>query len=1004
MSAESEQPSRTDSRPEFLIAGVGASAGGLQALEDFFRDMPAQTGIAFVVIQHLSPDYKSLMVELLGRRTETHVLRAENGMLVEPNHVYLIPPKKNMRLVDGHLSLTDQPAERGVNLPIDIFFRSLAADVEERAVGIVLSGTGSDGTLGIRAIKGAGGLVLVQDPTTAKFDGMPRSAIASQQVDFVLPTEQLRDRLLQYVNHPGFQSADSSTAQMAERTALEEAMSIVQARHDLDFSVYRRSTVLRRVQKRMQMTQVRDLRTYVDVLRRNPKEVTALFQDALIGVTRFYRDPDAFEALREPLLQILADRQGQEVRMWVQACSTGEEAYSMAILAHELIADLPGTRLKIFATDVDPVALRFASAGVYPATISADVPRQRLERYFRHEGDSYTIKEEIRKHVIFSQHNVLRDPPFNRMDVVTCRNFLIYLEPVAQQRVLSLFGFSLDKGGLLFLGPSESLGDLSREFEPVSHRWKIYLRRTSRSHRALEPASWVGRSQVARDRIHAQAPIGGAPSQQDRRLFHLLMGEMAPPSLVVDDTGRVLMTYGLVGKYLSVQPGKMTQDISGLVRGSLQVVLSTALHRARSEKARVVYPNVATDLPAPHDKVNVVVSPLSHDAHVGQLFGVVFREEDERGLVSDADAIHLPPDQTLLDLQLELQYTKESLQATIEELETSNEELQATNEELLSSNEELQSTNEELQSVNEELVTVNAEHQQKIEELTELNSDLDNFFLSSDSGTLFLDYQLKIRKFSPAVATHFNLLPTDIGRPLNHFTFGLDYPRFFEEARGVLETLEPMEREVANKEGRWILVRMLPYRRRDNQVGGLVISFVDTTEHRQATDDLVAFRALMAKLRVDKQAELSKPRRVLLIEDDPDQSALLMASLNQSLVPTDVTAAFDGAGAMAALEHATVEDPGFDMILLDLGLPDVSGFDLLETLKNTPATQGVPVIIVSAEDDPAAIRRAYNMHASCFITKPAAAEQLPALLESVKDHWFTVAQLPGDQRAPVRDI
>ena len=975
-----------------LVVGIGASAGGLQALEDFFRDMPPTPGMAFVVVQHLSPNYRSLMAELMARCTVLEVIRVEDGMELRENVVHLIPPKTLMHIEGRTLRLEAQVEPRVVNLPIDLFFRSLAAEHGERAVGIVLSGTGSDGTLGVRAIKGAGGLVMVQEPTSAKFDGMPRSALQTRLVDVSLPPDGLRDKLLSFAEYPVLQEKED-----AHLSSMQKVLEVLRVDTDVDFSLYRVSTLSRRVERRMQLNQIADLETYLHVLRQDPAEVTALFKDALIGVTRFFRDPEAFEELRARLrVEIEQHPPGQDFRVWSVACSTGEEPYSLAILINQLSEELGiRLRLKLFATDIDRVALRVAGLGVYPESIASDVPKEILERYFRRSPGTYTITEELRKQVIFSYHNVLADPPFNRLNLVSLRNMMIYLEVEAQQLVLASMSFALHLEGLLFLGPSETVGELASDFATLNNRWNIYKRRPIARSRMPSPRA-IGRSLGHPN--PAPAVLSSRPSlaptrsvHAEREVFRQIMARHAPATLVVDDAHRVAMAFGPVHRYVRVPVGTMSLDLQSMAEGGLGVVISGGIHRARDMGQSVRYQRVEASDPgdgAPHF-VDITVDPLPTVTGALGLFAVVIQAHASGGAETVGLApIDLPQSQHLHDLQEELQYTRESHQATIEELETSNEELQAMNEELLSSNEELQSTNEELQSVNEELVTVNAEFQSKIDELQQLNADMDNVFLSSGTGTLFLDNQLRIRKFSPAVAEHFNLVAKDLYRPLNHFSFGLDYPDFFDDARNALETLSPCAREVS-KGNTWYLVKIAPYFAEGQPVSGVVVTFVDVSERRQKEDELVRLRAVTARIGADLT-----PRRVLAVDDDEDHLALIVAELESSELVSDVIVARPGAEALAALQG----DEKVDLVFLDLGLPDMTGFQVLEAIRGDDALATLPVVIVSSDSSPEHIRQAYRLHANCYVTKPNLSKQLSSVIRQVHEYWFSVVERPTGRR------
>jgi chemotaxis methyl-accepting protein methylase/signal transduction histidine kinase/chemotaxis response regulator CheB len=826
------------------VVGIGASAGGLEALERLFEQMPEDTGLAFVVVQHLSPDFKSLMDELLARKTRIPIHRAADGMGVEANAIYLIPPKKDMIIVDGRLRLTDKDPTQLVALPIDHFFRSLAQDVGECSIGIVLSGTGSDGSRGIRDIHEAGGLVIAQTPETAKFDGMPNSANLTGAVDLQLPPEHIPDALLKYVRHPlnGGDRLPSQEAAPAE-SGLDAVFRSLRDAYGIDFSHYKSSTVSRRIERRLLLNRAHDLDDYVQRLRGDPEELNALYRDLLIGVTRFFRDADAFARLgREVLPGLLAGLgPDDDLRVWVAGCATGEEAYSLAILIHEQVAALGRPlEIKIFATDVHRASLDIASAGCYSEAQLSDVSPERLARYFVRKRDGYQVSHELRQLVVFAPHNVIKDAPFTKLDLVTCRNMLIYFQPPAQKKVLSLFHFALKTGGVLFLGPSESPGELSDEFSLVDSHWKIYRKRRDirlPAELRLPLSAEVG--PVRMQQLGALATRSAAARQPDHQLvgtYDALLDEFMPASLLVNERREVVQTFAGAHQYLHLKDGRVSTDVLDMVDADLRIVLAGALARVGLEKKTVAYKGLRLSLPDGERLVSLTVKPVaSRRSGIAHAL-VVFEDHGQRppalAAATEVDLGQASREQ-LLTLESELRYTKENLQATIEELETSNEELQATNEELVASNEELQSTNEELHSVNEELYTVNAEYQKKITELTALTADMDNLLSSTQVHTLFLDRDLCIRKFTPRIAETFSLLPQDIGRRIDSFSHSIDYPALVDEIRRVMDKGEPFEQQVRDSSRRWFLLRILPYQGRQ-EVEGVVLTLVDVAKLKQA--------------------------------------------------------------------------------------------------------------------------------------------------------------------------
>lgn len=819
-------------KPAPHVVGIGASAGGLEALERLFRSLPADSGMAFVVVQHLSPDFRSFMGELLARQTSMRIVRVEDGMAIEPDSVYLIPPKKNLLLVDGRLRLTEQDHSHGLNLPIDVFFRSLARDCGGRSIGIVLSGTGSDGTRGIRAIKEAGGMVMVQDEQTAKFDGMPRSAIATGLADYILPPEEMPERLLDYI-HQHDPSKPNRLFLIAGEDHLAQIFSFLRRQHGLDFSLYKPKMIARRIERRMIIRQIPDIERYVELLRESPEELRTLYNELLIGVTKFFRDAEAFRRIARDVIPkiVEATPPSRPIRAWVAGCSTGEEAYSLAILFCEYLDSIGKSReVKIYATDVDERAIQYASVGVYPESIAADLSRERLERFFSIKGDAYRVAPRLRQMILFAPHNLTRDPPFTKIDLICCRNLLIYLQPELQRRLLLNFHFALNSQGYLLLGASETVGDLDVEFTTVDIKWKIYRKKRDVW---LPPDSRLPiHASTAGGPMEGEVGPRGRPAARDATLvgaYEGLVETCLPPCLLVDAHNQLIHVFGDAARFLKVPSGKATRDVVKMVQDELAMVLATALHRAANQENEVAYTNVqARDVEGPRT-IKIRVKKLPPRRGEDMLF-VVFFEEVRVAPGPAAEEVFEAgsvASQRIADLEHELRQTRENLQATIEELESSNEELQAANEELLASNEELQSTNEELHSVNEELYAVNAEHQSKIQELIELNNDIDNLFQSTEIGTVFLDRDLCVRKFTPAIAGKINLLPQDIGRPIQHISHSLQIDDLLGLVREVLATGKVREERVGDHSGRSLLMRLLPYRAADQTIVGVVMTFVD---------------------------------------------------------------------------------------------------------------------------------------------------------------------------------
>ncbi len=823
-----------------FCVGVGASAGGLEALEQFFKNMKPNSGLSFVVVQHLSPDYKSLMVELLSKHTMMKVYRAEEGMEIKPDCIYLIPPKKNMTVFQGKLYLTEQDHHHVINLPIDIFFRSLAEDYGDKSIGIVLSGTGSDGTLGIRAIKGIGGMIMAQDDISAKFDGMPRSAISTGLVDYILPADKMPEELLKYVKHPLSAIVEDKQNLSNNENTLGKILSIIRNITGVDFTYYKPNTIVRRLERRITINQISSYENYVSFLEQSNKEVNILYKELLIGVTKFFRDQDSFDIIKEEIIpQLFVNKKKDEpIRLWCVGCSTGEEAYGLAIMLKEHMESAGiNQNVKIFATDLDKEAIEYGSSGFYTESIIADVSQERLKNYFIKKDKGYQIKEDIRKMVIFATHNIIKDPPFSKIDLISCRNMLIYLKPIMQKKVLSLFHFSLNKDGFLFLGSSESLGDLSKNFSTISSKWKIYGFKEGVAADSLGDLMLPNMSRIKSlpqtNDYTVKTPSSN--SELTDSIYNTIIEEFIPPSVIVDQNFNIVHICKDVNRFIKLPAGKVTFDILSLLRKELSTPISIAIHKAFKEDKEVVYNDFKIKENNEIIHVNIRVKPLLERLKSHKMVFIFF---EERSSTKNAEEhkqlnyIEYDTSQQMKDMELELKYTKENLQATIEELGTSNEELQATNEELISSNEELQSTNEELQSVNEELYTVNSEYQNKIEILTQLNNDINNLLKNTNIGTVFLDRNLLIRKFTPAVTSAINILEMDIGRPIHHISHNTLYDNFLSDIENVLRTLVPREAEIQGKNSNWFLMRILPYRTLENAIDGVVITFFDITERK----------------------------------------------------------------------------------------------------------------------------------------------------------------------------
>lgn len=851
---------------EFHVVGIGASAGGLEALEDFFEHMPTDLGVAFVVVQHLSPDFKSHMEQLLARKTKLPIAKAEHEQQVEPNHVYLIPPKKEMTISEGRLLLTDRSSD--FSHPIDQFLRALATDVGRYSIGVILSGTGSDGSRGVREISSGGGLVIAQDEVSAKFDGMPVNAAATGGVDLVLRPDQMGEVLTQYVKEGLTTDALSERELFASATGIEKIFSALKEHTGVDFSYYKASTIGRRIQRRMSMERIEDVEDYYQRLVDDRQELDDLYYDLLIGVTKFFRDAEAFHELRDNVIPDLfaKDPGGDPVRVWVSACATGEEAYTIAILLeeyrrkHEIKQDY-----KLFATDVHKTALQRAALAVYPPEALEDLPRELIHRYFRERKGEFHVAKGLRRKIVFAPHNVFQDAPFTQLDLVTCRNMLIYLQPQAQKKTLSLFHFSLKAGGVLFLGPSETPGDLLDEFQVLNKRWRIYRKRRD-VRLPIEPRTPFRN-------VPSQSPQGGNRGVGAGRAndivylgtYERLLAENMPPSILIDEHYDLLHTFGGAERFLRHRGGKHSSNLLDIVDEQLRTPIAGALTHAMKDDTEVKYSGIRLREDNSQEQIRLVVRPV-HD-HVAKLTTVLVQfhplvvetlgEDDDESSVDMATL----SEERIGSLETELRFTRENLQATIEELETSNEELQATNEEMIASNEELQSTNEELQSVNEELYTVNVEHQKRIDELAEATNDMDNLLATTRVGVIYIDDELCLRRYTPEIGRLFHLLPQDIGRPIASFQSNLQYDEFESDVREVLEKEKEIERAVSDRTGTPFLVRMMPYRT-TSSVTGVVMTLIDVTALNKAQQAVERFQH-MTEASSDVHAFLDEMGRII---------------------------------------------------------------------------------------------------------------------------------------------
>ena len=823
----------------FPIVGIGASAGGLEAIEQFLKNVPSPSGLAFVIVQHLDPTHECIMAELLQRITPMKVIEVQEHTRIRPDCVYIIPPNRDLSVLRGVLHLLEPAAPRGLRLPIDFFFQSLAADLKERAVGVILSGMGTDGTHGLRAIKEQAGLVLVQDPASAKFDGMPRSAIDSGLVDIVAPATELAARILKYQAHTPLFAPVSVLAEPGAETQLEKIIILLRGHTGHDFSLYKRSTIYRRVERRMGLHQLAKLGQYVHYLRDNPPELELLFKELLIGVTNFFRDPAAWEQLRDEVLpQLLADRSARPaLRAWVTGCSTGEEAYTLAMIFKEALDQLKPKRnytLQIFATDIDLDAVNKARLGSYPAAIATSVSPERLDRFFIEEGRGFRVSKEIREMIIFAPQNLIMDPPFTKLDFLTCRNLLIYFTPELQKQLFPLFHYSLNAGGVLLLGSAETIGGFTSQFAPLGGKTRLFRRLDSSMHTervlfpvtrkpALAPAALAAADVLTPDRIQ--------PLAEQWLLLH-----RAPAAALVNEQGDILFTSGRTGLYLEPAAGKANWNLFAMAPEAWRHALNGAfkkVHREAGtpEKLLLRRPADSSALAA----VEITVQFLTEPPALRGLVMVVFQPvalPEPAGFGAAAKTAH--PGKREGDLRLavqrareEMEFAREEFQSTQEELKSTNEELQSTNEELQSTNEELTTSKEEMQSINEELQTVNAELQSKVDELNAASNDMKNLLNSTEIATVFLDNQLQVRRFTDRANKLFNFIPGDVGRPVTDLSSDLEYTTLAADCREVLEELVPVEKPVCTSGGIWFSMRIIPYRTMDDRINGVVLTFMD---------------------------------------------------------------------------------------------------------------------------------------------------------------------------------
>jgi|GEM_PF-800574 len=849
---DTHPPNGQDKKPGYIVA-IGGSAGGLEAFERFFAGVPPDSGLAFIVIQHLDPDHKALIPELLQRSISIPVHEIQDGVLVEPDHIYVIPPNSGLSISSGHLKLSEPAEPHGHRLPIDSFFRSLASECGDKSIAVIVSGMGMDGTLGLRSIKEASGVVMVQSPDSAKFDSMPRSAISTGLVDFVAPIDELPIQLLDYVNRTPVRQKDVLDSSNQPPGELQRILHLLKTQTGHDFSLYKKSTLYRRIEKRANLFQINGISGYTRYIEQNPEEIDALFKELLIAVTQLFRDPKAFEYVQDKVIPELVKSAplGGTIRVWVPACSTGEEAYSLAILLRESLDRLrpsAGIKLQVFGTDIDERAIELARKGLYPAKIANDISPARLHGFFNQTESGYAVKKLIRDTVVFARQDLTADPPFTKMNMVSCRNLLIYFNPELQKKVIPIFHYALNPDGILFLGTVEDIGNMDDLFATVDKKWKVFRRKETTA------------NQTRLMGIPFRAPFIESPKFEDLEKYAIidvkealqktLMERYAPPSVVVAADGDIVLISGKTGKYLEPAEGKANWNIGAMAREGLKLELSNAIHRSAAGKCIVFLKALDVKTNGDFQKVDVTISPLPRPRGSSELFIVAFEDVRTPEVTEPVARVSGESDIRDSELEQQLEFTKERLQTTLEEMESTSEELKSTNEELQSTNEELRSTNEELITSKEEQITLNGELKSKIDDVTALKNDIVNLMNGAQVATIFLDNNLRIKMFTPAVVGTFNIRTIDIGRPITDITQNLKYDTIEHDVRNALSTLAVQECQVESADGRWFIMRIMPYTTLENIIDGVVITFSDITKPKHLETALLRSESLSRALNV----------------------------------------------------------------------------------------------------------------------------------------------------------
>jgi two-component system CheB/CheR fusion protein len=834
------------SNNSFYIVGIGASAGGLDALERFFGNMPENSGMAFIVVSHLDPNHISIMPELIQKSTKMKLFQAEDGMAVEPNGVYVAPPNRELAILHGTIQLIEPLQAHGFRLPIDFFFKSLSEDLGEKAICIILSGMASDGTAGLKAVKAEMGMVMVQDPKSAKFDGMPSSAIKTGLVDYIVAPEEMPDLLITYTSQKIKGVLLGKTIINGKiPDSFQKIFIILRTHTGHDFSLYKQNTIYRRVERRMNIAQLNNLPNYIRLLQENPEEIKNLFNELLIGVTNFFRDPESFENLKIILLDLVKSKpENGQIRIWVPGCSTGEEAYSIAIILRECMdEEKKYLNVQIFATDIDTNAIEKARIGSFSG-IESDVNKKRLSRFFASDGSLYTVHKEIREMLVFAPQSIIKDPPFTKLDLISCRNLLIYLNAELQKKIIPIFHYSLIPNGILFLGSSETIGSFVDLFSLLDKKWKIYKKRDS-TYSAQPFIEFPISRPLPKPNEIFMKPI------EKRNITQLsekvILQSYSPDCVIITETGDIVYIHGRTGKYLELTHGEAKLNIFDMAHEGLQQELPALIRKVLVSRKSLTAEGIKVKSNGTTHLINLTVKPIKEPAEmIGSLL-IIFEEVIPLKKTATSKNIHYTKksENIIKELERELKSTKENLRSTIEELETSNEELksineemQSTNEEMQSSNEEMETSKEEMQSLNEELITVNTELQNKNDELSIVNNDMKNLLDSIDIPTIFLDNNLLIKRFTYHATKVVNLINSDIGRPINHIATNLKYENLIEDAKEVLRTLIFKEIELQTNDDVWYQMRILPYRTMNNIIDGVVITFININTLKSAYQEI----------------------------------------------------------------------------------------------------------------------------------------------------------------------